>query len=388
MLGSLCALVFFVNFGRVAFAPLVGPLMAEFEVGKAAVGLVVTLVWLGSAVSRVPAGYLLTRVERRDHVVTGTGLVLATAALFTAVAPDLATLSVGSFVIGCATGLYYIAALPFLSELFPARVGRILGLHATASQFAAVGAPLLVGWAITTGTWRHVFVGMAACALVVTGVFVLAVRRIDVPTAGAADRNIVGAARTQWRLILTGVALIGLTAFVWNGVFNFYIEYLQEAKTVSEPTAQAMLTLVFAAGVPAMWSMGRLADRVSPLTLALSITGGFALSLVALTVVQGLVGVAAVSLAMGYAFHGIFPVLDTYMLDSLPDANRASAYSVYSGAMMTIQAAGSVVVGTLVEADVAWDPLFRAFAVGLLLVLVVLVALYRGEHLPTSGAPA
>ena len=36
--GSLLGMVFVVNFGRVAFAPLVEPLQAAFDVGPAAVG--------------------------------------------------------------------------------------------------------------------------------------------------------------------------------------------------------------------------------------------------------------------------------------------------------------------------------------------------------------
>nr|WOY07721.1 hypothetical protein QSJ49_13060 [Halobacterium salinarum] len=79
LFGSLCALVFLVNFGRVVFAPLVVPLQ-EFFVGtsNAAVGLVATLAWLGSALPRLPAGYLLTRVARH-RVVLGTGGLLTVA---------------------------------------------------------------------------------------------------------------------------------------------------------------------------------------------------------------------------------------------------------------------------------------------------------------------
>jgi len=43
LFGSLCALVFLVNFGRVVFAPLVAPLQAFFTASDAAVGLVVLL---------------------------------------------------------------------------------------------------------------------------------------------------------------------------------------------------------------------------------------------------------------------------------------------------------------------------------------------------------
>jgi hypothetical protein len=40
-------------------------------------------------------------------------------------------------------------------------------------------------------------------------------------------------------------------------------------------------------------------------------------------------------------------VADAYLLDTLSDSNRASAYSGYSATVMLIQAGGSVSVGTL-----------------------------------------
>src|SRR6056297_2605782 len=149
---SLNSMVFLVNFARLVFAPLVEPLKAAFTVGDATVGLIATLAWLGSALPRIPTGYLLTRVPRH-HV------VLAVAAGFTAVAESIAVLGLGAFLMGLASGAYFIAANPLVSELYPERVGRALGIHGTASQTAAVAAPLFVGAVLAqTGVdgWRLV----------------------------------------------------------------------------------------------------------------------------------------------------------------------------------------------------------------------------------------
>jgi len=94
-----------VNFGRVAFTPLVEPLQAAFDAGPAAVGAVVSLVWLGTALPRLPLSYVLTRDSRRSVVVSG--LALAGAAAFTASAADVRTLRIGVLAVGVASGAYF-----------------------------------------------------------------------------------------------------------------------------------------------------------------------------------------------------------------------------------------------------------------------------------------
>jgi predicted MFS family arabinose efflux permease len=119
---SLCSMVFLMNLGRVVFAPLLEPLRDALTVSTATLGLLATLAWLGSALSRVPTGYLLTRVSRQ-RAVFGTGTLLTGAAVLTAVAPSVPVLLVGAFALGLASGAYFVAANPLVSELFPEGVG-------------------------------------------------------------------------------------------------------------------------------------------------------------------------------------------------------------------------------------------------------------------------
>jgi hypothetical protein len=78
--------------------------------------------------------------------------------------------------------------------------------------------------------------------------------------------------------------------------------------------------------------------------------------------------------------------MDTYLLASLPDRHRASAYAAYSGSMMVVQAMGSTVVGTLVGRGLSYGTVFRGFSLGLGVVFLVLVVLYVGGGLPRGTA--
>jgi len=385
LFGSLCTLVFLVNLARVVFAPLVEPLQSAFGTSNATIGLTVTLAWVGSALPRIPTGYLLTRVPRH-YVVGATGLVLTAASVFIAAADSVALVMVGALAMGLASGAYFIAANPLVSELFPDRVGSALGIHGMSSQIGAAVASLLVSAALVVGDWRTTFHAIGAAALLSTGVFVLVTRRSTLPQAGGEDRDLLAAVRHQWRIVLAGVLIISASGFVWQGVFNFLDSYLR-TRGFSGGDARLLLTGVFAAGIPAFAVTGWLADRVAIVPLLLSILAGFSLCVLALTLPFGTGWVVGVCLVLGYVVHSLFPAMDTYLLGSLPDRHRASAYAVYSGTMMLIQATGSWSVGLLTDSGLSFTLVYRGFAAGLAVVLVGLVAAHLAGRLP-AGARA
>ncbi len=385
---SLCAMVFLVNLGRVIYAPLLEPFRATFDASAGEVGLLATLAWIGSASLRFPTGYLLTKFPRH-RLVLASGLVLAGSSAFAATATSLEVLYAGALLMGVASGVYFVSANPLVSELFPTRVGRAIGIHGTSSQVAAVVAPLMVGayFAVTwpIAAWRVVFLTISLAAVVSTVALSVTARQTTLPTAGTEDRRLRVALERQWPIIATGVFVIGFAGLVWNGLFNFYVTYLVEVKGFSEPRARTFLTILFAAGVPAFAVTGYVADRVRFVPLLLSILVGFGASLVALTVAESALAILVVTAVTGYVAHSFFPAVDTYLLASFPDENRASAYALYSGTMMPIQATGSVVLGTLVDLGVGYDDLFQVSAVGIAGIALVLAVLNAVGRVPTGA---
>ncbi|WP_396613252.1 MFS transporter [Haloferax sp. S1W] len=385
-------MVLLVNLARVVFAPLLGEFITFFEVNRATVGFVATLVWLGSASLRVPTGWLLTRFPRH-RVVLGTGLVLVLASALTASADSIEMLMVGAASMGLASGAYFVAANPLVSELYPERVGRAMGIHGTASQLAAVGVAPFVTLVLAVGadldlpfviaSWQLVFVCVGLAAAVVTVALYLTARSTDLPDAGADDRDLLGAVRKEWRVILTGVVILGATGFVWQGVFNFYELYMT-SKGLRQATARNMLTVVFGAGVPAFFFSGRLADKLPRVPYILGVLVAFVVSVLVLTQTQGLAALLVVTAILGYVIHSLFPALDAYLLDTLPDESRGSAYSVYSFGMMIFQATGAGAVGYLTDIEYTFDEVFVAFALGLGVVVTGLLVLQRAGRIPNG----
>jgi MFS family permease len=377
---TICTFSFLVNFGRVSFAPLVDHFI-QTGISPALAGLAATAVWLGSGLLRLPTGYLLT-VVRRHQALLGMGVSLALAAAFTALAPGTSAIVLGALLVGLAAGVFFVAGNPFVSELYPDEVGRVLGLRGMFSQIAAVSAPFLVATAISLGSWRLAFWALSGLVLLATVAFAVAVRRADLPNAGAEDREFLGAIRTQWRLIVAGVAFVGLAAFVWQGVFNFYVTYLGAAKGIQSNVANSLLTITFAAGIPTFYFAGWLADRFPHRVLLIAALTGFATCLGLLTLVGSLAAIVAVSIGMGLVVHALFPVGDTYLLDTLPDDNRASAYAGFSATMMLMQAPGSVTVGALSESGFTYTAIFQGFALAVGVIALTMALLANRGRLP------
>jgi predicted MFS family arabinose efflux permease len=225
-----------------------------------------------------------------------------------------------------------------------------------------------------------VFWLLAGGALLATGVLLAVVVLGGTPEAAAPDRDFVGALR-HWRVIGLGIVLVASLGFVWQGVFNFYVSYLL-TKELAPATAGALLTVLFAAGVPAFWLSGRLADRLPHVPYVLAIHAAFVCCLFALTAASTLPALVAASVALGFVAHSVFPALDAYLLGSLPADNRSGAYALYSGLALLIEANGSGAVGLLRGAGVPFDAVFGAFGAGMVVLLLALVGLYVLGALP------
>lgn len=373
---------FLVNLGRVVFAPLLQEFIEVFGITEGTAGLIATMAWLGSALLRLPTGWILTHVARH-RVILAAGGVLTTAAAFNASATSVPMLSVGALLMGLSSGAYLVAANPLVSELYPGRVGWALGVHGMASQIAAVAAAPIVTLVLSLFfEWRVVFAGIAVAAAVVTLALYVAARRTTLPDAGTDDRDLVGAIRSQWPIVGLGVLVVGTTGFVWQGLFNFYELYMG-TKGVPDAVAKNLLTVLFGAGVPAFFVSGRLADRLPRVPYILAIIGAFTGSLLVLTVTRGTVAIVALTAVIGYVIHSLFPAIDTLLLDTLPSEARASSYAWYSAGMMILQATGSSAVGALRDGGFAYDVIFTRLALALSIVVVGLIALQQTDRLPT-----
>lgn len=368
------------NLARIVYAPLLDVLIAEFSIGEATAGLIVTLTWIGSAAPRLPTGWVLTKVPRYP-VVVGSGMVLTLSGAIAATATSVLQLMGGAFLMGIGSGVYFVAAQPLLSELFPERIGQVVGIHGVSNQLASVAAAPFVTLALLID-WRLAMWGISGFGALATSYTWYSGRQTDLPRAGTEDRRLIAGVLSEWPLVVTALAITGLSMFVWQGVFNFYELYMQ-SKAFSGQEAGTLLTLVFVAGIPAFYVGGDLAERLPYIPYITGVVGSFSVCVYLLTIVDSLLMVGLVTIGIGFFGHAQYPAVDTFLLDTLPDHSRASAYSMFSSTAMLIQALGSVVLGQLIEWGYSYDQTFVLAAFLILLAAGCFTLVERTGRLPT-----
>jgi SP family galactose:H+ symporter-like MFS transporter len=118
-------------------------------------GMVVAIALAGAAIGAALVGYLSDRIGRR-RAILGAGLLFIAGAMISAVAPDIAVLVGGRFLVGLAIGVASMLTPLYLAEIAPAQDrGAVVSLN----QLCITGGILvsyLVGYALAHGGngWR------------------------------------------------------------------------------------------------------------------------------------------------------------------------------------------------------------------------------------------
>ena len=153
---------------------------------------------------------------------------------------------------------------------------------------------------------------------------------------------------------------------------------------IDEGTAGLIATLVWLGSallrLPIGWVLTKVPRHHVILATGGTLTSAAAFVASATSVVM--VGGVFLTAVIGYVIHSLFPAIDTYLLDALPDNSRVSAYAWYSAGMMTVQATGSSAVGALRETGLAYDAIFGQLGAGLFVVVAGLALLQRRGRLP------
>ncbi|HJP74982.1 MAG TPA: sugar porter family MFS transporter [Pseudonocardiaceae bacterium] len=165
--GALGGLLFGYDLGVVAGALLL--IKPEFGLSAIEVGIVTSSLLVGCMIGALGGGRLADAMGRRGLVVAA-GAVFGAGCLIAAVAPNLAIIVTGRFVMGLAVGALSMTVPIYLSEIAPAGVrGALSGLNQLMISSGILVAYLVNLGLSGAGQWRYAF-GLAlvpAVALVI-----------------------------------------------------------------------------------------------------------------------------------------------------------------------------------------------------------------------------
>lgn len=337
------------NGTRMIYPVLLPYFSAEFDLTLSTAGLLVTLIWLGYAIGQVPGGMLADRHGERS-VLTASVSMVVVGVTVVLLSPTAAVLFGATALVGLGHSQYPIARITALSELYPDRIGRVLGVTMATGDVGQTVLPPIASVLAVAIAWR-LGLGFVLPLLCVTAVVIW----LTLPASDPADgddasseslRYVVGELRSP--VLATVGVILFLFIFVWQTFSAFYPTYLVEQKGLSSTVAGVLFGLFFAVGVVVKPVAGMAYDRIGlrgslPLVLVGSVIG-----LALLPFVDGLVGLVGVTV-LASTMLGSGAITQSYLAEIIPAEIQGTGLGVVRSSASVLGASGPVVFGVIAE---------------------------------------
>ncbi len=358
---------------RMSYPVLLPYLREAYGLSLSVSGLLVSVLWLGSALGQLPGGILADRYSER-RIMTAGLVVVAAALAVVALTTTPVALFLGTGLVGAGLSLYPIARITVLSEIYPDAIGSALGVTMATGDVGQTLFPPLVGLLAAAVAWQ-----LGIGALVPLFVVLAAVVWTVVPDGAAATddgvlsrnraRAVLAELRTRTMLLVTVVLFFYI--LVWQAFTGFYPTYLVEVKQLSPTVAGTVFALFFGVGVVVKPVAGAAYDRVGMRQSLLAVLVGPILGLAALPYVEGfwpLVGLTALVSTM----LGSGAITQSYLADTIPADVRGTGLGVVRTTAATLGSAGPVLFGVLADRGFFDEGYLALAAVMVLIVLLTL----------------
>ena len=150
------------------YTPALPKIAAHFAASNALVQNTVTAYMLGMALVVLPAGLIADAIGRKRVLLSGLGLMVATS-IGCAVADSMPLMIGLRFLGGMGAGTCLLLAAAIAADCFRgAKLVSVLGILGAAWGAAPVVSPAIGGFIVQFGSWRLVFVVLAALTAAVT----------------------------------------------------------------------------------------------------------------------------------------------------------------------------------------------------------------------------
>ncbi len=339
------------NGTRMIYPVLLPYFSEDFGLTLTTAGLLVTIIWLCYAIGQVPGGVLADRLGERkiltasvSFVIVGVGLVL--------VAPTAFTLFVATGLVGLGLSQYPIARITALSELYPDRIGRALGVTMASGDIGQTILPPVAS-VLAVGIAWQLGLGFVLPLLCLTAAIIW----VTLPTHDSEEREtddlssehvgyVFGELREP-KFVIIGVILF-LFIFVWQTFSAFYPTYLVSEKGLSNTAAGSLFGLFFAVGVVAKPAAGMAYDRIGLRGSLPIVLGGSIVGLGLLPVVDGIWSLVGVTVLIS-TMLGSGAITQSYLAETIPPDIQGTGLGLIRSSAAMLGATGPVLFGLVAE---------------------------------------
>ncbi|MFB6311768.1 MAG: nitrate/nitrite transporter [Salinirussus sp.] len=359
---------------RVIFPVVLPYLRVDYGLSLSTAGLLVTVLWLGSAIGQLPSGILADRYTERS-IMTLSPVSVALGIMIIVSSTSSIALFAGTAIIGMGISLYPVARITMLSKLYPDRIGSALGVTMATGDLGQSILPPIAG-ALAVGVAWQLGLGYVVpfMLLATIGLFFLLPRGQNTDSAvdefsTDALRSVLGTLRHPTMLFM-GLVMF-LFIFIWQSFTAFFPTYLVEVKGISSTAASALFGLFFACGVVFKPLAGAAYDRVGMRLSLLLVLVGPLVGLVVLPAVGGLLALLGVTVLVS-SMLGAGAVTQSFLSDAFPPDRRGTGLGAIRTAAATMGAIGPVVFGVLADSGL-FDEAYLVLAAIMLAVILLTI---------------
>ncbi len=327
--------------------PLLPAVREHFGISYAEMGLFLTLFRAFGSWTQIPASYLILFVPPVTVLVGG--LIWSSAGMLIAsLSSSYAMLIWISAISGIGRATYHPLAMTMLSRIFPRELlGRVIGIHLSASNTSNVIAPFLVALLLAQSSWR-LPIQVWSLLGIVAGIFLFFFLKI--PGADFSPRR----KKLGWPffsksmgIYLTAISLYGISQ---GGLMTFFPLFLVDHRGFSPGAAAAFYGLMAFSGTVCRPFLGALMDWMAkrkPVIMLGFIFAGLAILGLASIKIPWVMYLCFI--VMGIFGSGHSGLSDVFLVEMIPPERREETLGFVYTLRMGVTAISPLFVGIFSE---------------------------------------
>jgi MFS transporter, FSR family, fosmidomycin resistance protein len=338
--------------------PLIGN---ELGLDYAQIGSILTCQYAAGAIANVPGGIFVDTVGRKGLLMAISLCWIGFPYLIMGASHTYWMILLCATLVGIGNNIWHPTAIPWLGDRFPDRKGLVMSFHGMGANVGDAVAPLVVGWLLAFYSWRSVVVMNVIPGIVVAGVILVYVGRLQMADirAGlikARPDKIPRAERLRmFGELLRNRALVTLSigstfrSMTQGALLTFLPVYL--ARVMEYPTTWigACMFALQACGFIAAPIAGHLSDKVGRRQIIMSSMSMTGVIILAMTFAGGTKWFVLLVAVLGFFLFAVRAVLQAWLLDATPPGMGGSAVGILFGMQALGMAIGPITAGVIAD---------------------------------------